>query len=38
MGPHLRRPDDSHGTAASKAEAVQLVTECYAFALAAAAR
>jgi len=36
MGPHLRRPDDSHGTAASKAEAAELVAECYAVALARA--
>jgi hypothetical protein len=36
MGPHLRRPHDSHGIAKTKAEAVELVTECYAVSLAAA--
>ena len=31
-GTALRRPDDCHGTVASKEAAAGLVTECYAFA------
>jgi hypothetical protein len=36
MGPHLRRPHDSHGIVATKDQAVALVAECYAVALAKA--
>jgi hypothetical protein len=38
FGPHLSPPVDCHGTVASKDKAAALVAECYAFALAAAAK